>query len=135
MGDKRNKLLPSAKPIFEQKCNQWINDDDHNKETTHLVLTIAQAMSLKENIEDNLINHYISINPYFLQHFGWQPTHEQDHIDSLLEHIFQEECSAEDLNSVVLSTFPIYSMIECGSKTIEIFPGKPLNINYSLDNT
>jgi hypothetical protein len=67
-------------------------------------------MSLKENIDENLINHYIT-NPVFLQYFGGEsPSHIQTSIDCLLEQKFQENCTKKELSSSVSSVFPIHSI-------------------------
>lgn len=63
---KRINLYPPNKPLLELEDTHWIVEE-HNSKIIHPVLTIAQAMSLEENIEENLINCYIS-NPIFSHH-------------------------------------------------------------------
>ena len=45
---------------------------------------------------------------------------------------FYEHSAAYELHSALLSAFPTYSMSKWGSKVVEIFPEKSLNINFAL---
>jgi hypothetical protein len=61
---KQITLYPPTRLLVELECTQWINEVKNN-EFVQPILTIAQAMSLKENTDEILINHCIT-NPYFL---------------------------------------------------------------------
>jgi hypothetical protein len=131
---KQITLYPPTRPTTELECTQWL-DEDNNDEVFQPILTIAQAMSLKENTDENLINHCIT-NPDLPQYFGGKSSsHIQTSIDCLLEQNFQENCTEEELSSTFSSVFPVHSISESDYKTVEIFPEKTLNINSSLDNT
>jgi hypothetical protein len=137
MTQKLNELhfTPLPKTASELECAQWLVEDDNEEGTIQPVLTIAQAMSLKKNTDENMINHYIS-NPYFPQYFGGKSSSQsQASIDHLLEQNFQETCTLEELDSAFLSTFPTCSISESGSKTVEILPRKTLNISVALDSS
>ena len=86
-------------------------------------------MSLKENSKEKLINCCIS-NPDFSQQEEGQSSHNLDFITTLWD--FHEHSTAAELNSALLFAFPAYSMTEWGSKVVEIFLEKPLNINSAL---
>lgn len=60
---KHINLYPPTKPLLKLEDTHWI-DGEHNSKIIHPFFTIAQAMSLKENTKENLINCYIS-NPDF----------------------------------------------------------------------
>lgn len=63
---KHINLYPPAKHLSKRKNTQWVEEEGRDSEGILPVLTIAQAMSLKENSEENLINCCIS-NLDFLQ--------------------------------------------------------------------
>lgn len=133
--NKQIKLYPPAKNAFELECTQWIIEDDNEEGEIQPVLKIAQAMSLKKKMDENMINHYIS-NPYLPHYFeGCSSSQSQDSIDHLLEQNFQETCTSEELDSVFLSTFLIFSISESGSKSVDILQRKTLNISVALDSS
>lgn len=86
-------------------------------------------MSLNKNLEENLINCFIS-NPDFLQQEEGKCSHNLDLITNLQG--FHQYITKTKIHSTLLSTFPAISMIEWGSKVVEIFPKNPLNINFAL---
>lgn len=57
---KHINLYPLAKPLLKTENIQWVEEEGHDSEGTLPVLTIAQAMSLKQNSEEKLINCCIS---------------------------------------------------------------------------
>lgn len=63
---KHINLYPLAKPLSKTENAQWVEEEGPNSKGTLPILTIAQAMSFRENLEENLINCCIS-NPDFLQ--------------------------------------------------------------------
>lgn len=82
------------------------------------MLTIAKAMNLKENTEENLVNCYIS-NLDFVQHLEGQSSPNIDIIIDVQK--YYKYSTTTKLQSTLLSTFPMYSMTECGGKVIGIF--------------
>ena len=85
-------------------------------------------MSLKENLEENMINCCI-YNLDFPQHLEGQFSNNLDIITNLQD--FYENSTKTKLHSTLLSAFPTYCMTERGVKVVEIFPEKYLNINSS----
>lgn len=126
--NKHINLYPLAKPLLESENRYW-DDEEHDLEAIHPVLTIAQDMSLKEISEENMINCHIS-NPDFSQHLEGQFSPNLDMITNL-QNSYKCDTTAE-LHSTLLSAFLAYSMTECGGKVIEISSGKSLNINSAL---
>ncbi len=57
---KHINLYPLAQPLLRSENTHWVEEEEHDSECTRPILTIAQAMSLKENSEENLINHCIT---------------------------------------------------------------------------
>ena len=108
--------------------NTYWDDEEHNSEDIHPVLAIAQAMSLKENLEKILINCHIS-NPDLSQHLEGQFSPNLGIITNM--HISYKYDTVE-LHSSLLSSFPAYSMTEYGGNVIEISFGKTININSPL---
>lgn len=76
-----------------------------------------------------MINCCISNHDFSPQEEG-QCSHNLDVITNLQD--FHEYNTVVELHSTLLSTFPTYSITEWGSKVVESFPEKPLNINSSL---
>ena len=102
---KKFTLYPSAKAIIEIDDKEWIDDEDD----------IEPLCTISDISEDsqilNTIENFESSSKY---------DHEQ----------FQEKSNVEYLSSRQMS---LYSMEEFGSSTIEIFPGRTLNINKNLE--
>lgn len=59
-----------------------MEDKEHDSECTQPFLTISQAVNLKENLEENMINCCIT-NLDFLQHLEGQSSHNLDSITNL----------------------------------------------------
>ena len=55
--------------------------------------------------------------------------------DQLLAQSFQETCTIHSLQTLFENIFPIQSITNTQSKTIEINPGKTLNISTHLDSS
>jgi hypothetical protein len=86
-------------------------------------------MSLRENIDENMINHYIT-NLDLPQYFGGQSSsHTQTSIDCIIEQNFQENFTKEEISSAFSSIFLVHSISKSDYNTVEIFPEKTLNIN------
>ena len=55
--------------------------------------------------------------------------------DELLAQNFQETCTIQSLQTTFQNIFPIHSITNTQSKTIDISPGKTLNIGTHLDSS
>jgi hypothetical protein len=112
---KQLTLYPHATPLINNENFLWVDYDD---QTTQPILTIRQALSLKDATEDEVINNFIcepsSVTP---------ETHNQ--LASLLESDTQENLNSEDPPQ---TSATIYSK----SIPVEIELGKTLNINPNL---
>lgn len=98
-------MYPPARAITELDDTQWIEDEED----------IQPLFTISEISEDsqilNTLENFESSSEY---------KHEK----------FQEESNIEFLSSRQMS---LYSMDKFGSSTIEIFPGKTLNIKKNLE--
>jgi hypothetical protein len=54
---KQIQLYPPTKLVHELEQIKWIEDTDTKNEIIHPVLTIYQALDIKENTDDNHCNH------------------------------------------------------------------------------
>lgn len=124
---KHINLYPPTKTLLKLENIHWV-EEELNSEIIQPILTIAQAMGLKENNRDKLINFPIP-NPDFSDHLEGQSSPE---IDVIVEHNFQDHSTIAKLDSSLLSVFLAKSTTEGGRKVIEIFPGKTLIINSAL---
>eukprot|EP00253_Pinus_taeda_P023379 PITA_23379 len=104
---KKFNLYPPAKAIKEVGDNEWVDDED----TIQLVITITEIS------EDSQILNTLE---------NFETSSEYDHTQ------FQLDSDIEYLSSRQMS---LYSMEEFSSSTIEIFPGKTLNINKNLEKS
>jgi hypothetical protein len=108
-------LYPHATPLINNDNFVWVDFDD---QITQPILTIGQALSLKDSTEDEVINNFIcepsSVTP---------ETHNQ--LASLLESNNQENLNSKN---------PPQTSDTISSKSIlvEIELGKTLNINPNL---
>jgi hypothetical protein len=112
---KQRTLYPHATPLINNDNSLWVDFDD---QTTQPILTIGQALSLKDATDDEVINNFIcepsSMTP---------ETHNQ--VVSLLDSDTQENLNSEDLPQTSAT-------ISSQSIPVEIEPGKTLNINPNL---
>jgi hypothetical protein len=112
---KQLTLYPHTTPLINNDNSVLVDFDD---QLTQPILTIGQALSLKDATEDEVINNFIcepsSVTP---------ETHNQ--LAALLESDNQENLNSEN---------PPQTSATISSKSIlvEIEPGKTLNINPSL---
>src|ERR1700733_1527298 len=104
---KKFNLYPPAKAITEIGDNEWIDDED----------TIQTVFTISEISEDSQILNTLE---------NFEPSSEYDSTQ------FQLDSDIECLSSRQMYLF---SMEEFGSSTIEIFPGKTLNINRNLERS
>ena len=102
---KKFTLYPPAKAIIEIDDKEWISDEDD----------IQPLFTISKISEDSQILNTIE---------NFETSSEYDHAQ------FQEISNVEYLSSRQMS---LYSMEEFGSSTIEIFPGRTLNINKNLE--
>ena len=102
---KKFTLYPPVKTITELDDTQWIEDEE-DIQPLFTILEISEDSQILNTLEN-----FESSSEY---------KHEQ----------FQEESKIEFLSSRQMS---LYSMEEFCSSTIEIFPGKTLNINKNLE--
>eukprot|EP00253_Pinus_taeda_P003708 PITA_03708 len=104
---KKFNLYPPAKAITEVGENEWVDDED----------TIQPVFTISEISEDSQILNTLE---NFETSSEYDPT--QFQLDSDIEYLSSRQMS-------------LYSMEEFGSSTIEIFPGKTLNINKNLEKS
>jgi hypothetical protein len=108
-------LYPQTTPLINNDNSLWVDFDD---QTTQPVLTIEQALILKDATKDEVINNFIC-EPSSVT----SETHNQ--LTALLESNTQENLNSKDL----LQTS---ATISSKSIPVEIQPGKTLNINPIL---
>ena len=102
---KKFNLYPPAKAITEIGEDEWVDDED----------TIQPVLTISEISEDSQILNTLKKFEIPLEYDSTQ---------------FQLDAGIEYLSSRQMSLF---SMEEFGSSTVEIFPGKTLNINKNLE--
>jgi hypothetical protein len=102
---KKFNLYPPAKAITEIGEDEWIDDED----------TLQPVLTISEISEDSQILNTLENFEAPLEYDSSQ---------------FQLDADIEYLSSRQMSLF---SMEEFGSSTVEIFPGKTLNINKNLE--
>jgi hypothetical protein len=101
---KKLTLYPHVTPLINNDNSLWV---DYDYQTTQPILTIGQALSLKDSTEDEVINNFIcepsSVTP---------ETHNQ--LAALLESDTQENLNFEDLpqTSATISSKSILVEIE-----------------------
>jgi hypothetical protein len=96
---KQITIYPLAKSASELEHIPWLDDPNNDEEVIQPLLTIEQAMSLKKNTDENLLNNFIT-NPDFTQYFGGKPScSAQPYFDYLLGQHFQEACTIDTLLS------------------------------------
>ena len=112
---KQLTLYPHATPMISNDNSVWMDYDDH---AIQPILTIEQALSLKDTTEDEVINNFIC-EPSSVT----SETHNQ--LAALLESDTQEKLKSQDLPQTSTT-------ISSKSITVEIELGKTLNINPDL---
>jgi hypothetical protein len=118
---KKLTLYPPAKPSLDLEKSSWIEYSD--EEPTLSMLTLEKESTFKHATEDDFICAYIA-HPHIANH----PT---------LEHIpgekFQEVYSPIEPTQLLAKLVLVNTTSEDQSLAIEIYPGKTLNINPTLD--
>jgi hypothetical protein len=145
---KKLTLYPHATPTTEPENSLWM---DTEAESALPVITIGNALSFKDETEDELINYFICDPSIFIQH-----THHQ--LIRVFDPMSQEEMNSEMFSETVdnqsdsaVTTFVVianaitaddetltaklFPKINSKSVVVEIEPGKTLNINPDLSNT
>jgi hypothetical protein len=112
---KQLTLYPHATPLSNNDNPIW---DDFEDLPTQPLLTIGQALSLKDSTEDEIINKFIC-----------DPSSVTPEIHSQLTAIMESE-NPQDFGSASPPQTP--KTISSKSIPIEIKPGKMLNINPHL---
>eukprot|EP00253_Pinus_taeda_P006489 PITA_06489 len=112
---KQLTLYPHATPMINSDNSIWV---DYEDEEAQPILTIGQALTLKNSTEDELISNFIS-EPSSVS------SEIHNHLTSILEPESQNDLETEN-SSQILAGIPSNSV------TIEIEPGKTLNINPNL---
>eukprot|EP00253_Pinus_taeda_P034577 PITA_34577 len=112
---KQLTLYPHATPMINNDNSIWV---DYEDEETQPILTVGQALTLKNSTEDELISNFIS-EPSSVS------SEIHNHLTTILESESQNNLETENL-SQTLAGSPSKSM------TVEIEPGKTLNINPNL---
>eukprot|EP00253_Pinus_taeda_P019666 PITA_19666 len=112
---KQLTLYPHATPMINNDNSVWV---DYEDEETQPILTVGQALTFKDSTEDELISNFISepssVNPEIHNHFT-----------VILESKSQHNLETENLPQTLAGS-PSKSI------TVEIEPGKTLNINPNL---
>jgi hypothetical protein len=115
---KQLTLYPHATPLANNDNSVWVDFED---QPTQPLLTIRQALSLKDSTEDEIINNFIckpsSVTPEI---------HNQ--LTALLEFDHQETFKSG-------SPPQMPKTISSKSIPVEIEPGKTLNINPHLTDS
>lgn len=102
---KKFTLYPPTRTITEIDDKEWINDEN-DIQPLFTISTISEDSQILNTMEN------------------FESSREYEHDQ------FQEKSNIEYLSSRQMS---LYSMEEFGSSTVEIFPGKTLNINNNLE--
>ena len=112
---KQLTLYPHSTPMINNDNSVWV---DYEDEKTQPILTIGQALTFKDSNKDELISSFISepssVSPEIHSHFT-----------AILESESQQNLKTENLPQTIAGS-------PSKSTTIEIEPGKTLNINPNL---
>eukprot|EP00253_Pinus_taeda_P016231 PITA_16231 len=112
---KQLTLYPHATPMINNDNSVWLDYDD---EDTQPILTIVQALTFKDTIEDEVISNFI-YEPSSV------PSETYYQLTAILKPETQKNLKSKNLSQ---TSTDIPSM----SITVEIKPGKTLNINPNL---
>eukprot|EP00253_Pinus_taeda_P028310 PITA_28310 len=112
---KQSTLYSHATPMINNDNSIWV---DYEDEETQPILTIRQALTLKNSTEDELISNFI-----------YEPSSVSseihNHLTTILESESQNNLETENSSQILVGS-------PSKSVTIEIEPGKTLNINPNL---
>jgi hypothetical protein len=112
---KQLTLYPHATPLANNDNFVWVDFED---QPTQPLLTIGQALSLKDSTEDEIINNFIC-----------EPSSVTPEMHNQLTALLESD-NRENLNSGSPPQTP--KTISSKSIPVEIEPGKTLNINPHL---
>eukprot|EP00253_Pinus_taeda_P009629 PITA_09629 len=112
---KQLTLYPHATPMINNDNSIWV---DYEDEETQPILTVGQALTLKDSTKDELINNFIS-EPSSVS------SEIHNHLTTILESESQNNLEIENLPQVLAGS-PSKSI------TVEIELGKTLNINPNI---
>ena len=104
----------------------WLTKTNCEEEIIQPLFGISQAIN--EGNEEDLLDNFISNSEEETQI-------DQIPINPIFESNFQESCTINSLQSLFQTTFYVNSISNSHVKTIEIFPGKNLNINSHLETS
>ena len=130
-GTERKKitLYPSAQIPSALDKLSWINDTkEHEEEVIQPFLSINQFFDFQEENNEDLLDYFIAEPDISeeLRDMQYAIT------DQVLGQNFQENCTVHSLALALNDIFNVHSIIDVQSKTIEISPGKHLNISAHL---
>ena len=112
---KQLTLYPHATPMINNDNSVWL---DYEDDETQPILTVGEALTFKDSTEDELISNFIS-KPSSVN------SEIHDHLTTILESESQRNLRTENLSQTSAGS-PSKSI------TVEIEPGKTLNINPNL---
>ena len=114
-GTKQLTLYPHATPMINNDNSVWL---DYEDDETQPILTVEQALTFKDSTKDELISNFIS-KPSSVN------SEIHDHLTTILESESQQNLRTKNLSQTSAAS-PFKSI------TVEIEPGKTLNINPNL---
>ena len=114
---KQLTLYPHATPMINNDDFVWLDYEDND---TQPIFTIRQSLTLKDTMEDEVISNFI-----FEPSSVTFETHNQ--LTAILEPETEEKLKYENLPQTSIA-------ISSKSITVEIEPGKTLNINPNLSD-
>eukprot|EP00253_Pinus_taeda_P027327 PITA_27327 len=127
---KQLTLYPSAQaPTVTH--NLWLDDKYNDQEEIYSVLSINQMYDIEENNNADLVEMFIS-QPEVSEELR---NEQYIAVDYMLAQSFQETHTMYSLKAIFDEIFPINSITNTQSKTIEISPGKTLNIGAFLETS
>eukprot|EP00253_Pinus_taeda_P010407 PITA_10407 len=112
---KQLTLYPHATPMINNDKSVWL---DYEDEETQPILTVGHALTFKDSIEDELISNFISEPSSVSREM-------HNHFTAILESKSQQNLETENLPQTLVGS-------SSKSITVEIEPGKTLNINPNL---
>jgi len=112
---KQLTLYPHATPMINNDNSVWL---DYEDDETQPILTVRQALTFKDSTEDELISNFIS-KPSSVS------SEIHDHLTTILEYESQQNLRTENLSQTSADS-------TSKSITVDIEPGKTLNINPNL---
>jgi hypothetical protein len=142
---KKITLYPHATPSAEPKNSLWMDTEDGSDMP---VITIGKALSFKDEMEDELINYFICDPSVVTQNMHhrlirvFDPiTQEEMNSEMFLEIVDNQIDSAVTTSDVIendvttddeTTTDELFTRFSPMSVTMEVEPGKTLNINPDL---